>query len=121
MATTTHTTFDVDALSRSIEQRDVETQMSLFADDAEVVAYDQSNPPASPAVARGKDEIRKALEDVFSRDMKHRVFGAQANGERGAYGIECEYPDGKRVVCAALLDLRDGKIVRQVGLQAWDE
>jgi ketosteroid isomerase-like protein len=121
MATTTSTTFDLDALSRSIEQRDVETQMSLFADDAEVVAYDQGNPPASPAVARGKDEIRKVLEDVFSRDMKHRVFGAQANGERGAYGIECEYPDGKRVICAALLDLRDGKIVRQVGLQAWDD
>lgn len=121
MATSTTTTFDMDALSRSIEQRDVESHLALIADDAEFVEYDKANPPASPAVARGKDEIRKVLEDVFSRDMKHRVFGAQVTGERGAYGIECEYPDGKQVVCAALLDLRDGKIVRQVGLQSWDD
>ena len=121
MAASTTTTFDLDTLSRSIEQRDVAAQLGLFADDAELVGYDKDNPPASPQVARGKEAIGKVLEDVFSRDMKHRVVGAVANGNHAAYGIECEYPDGNRVMCAALLDLRDGKIVRQVGLQAWDE
>ena len=121
MAATTTTTFDIDALSRAIEQRDVAGQLAMFADDAEVVEYDKDHPPASPQVARGKEQIGKVLADVFSRDMKHRVFGAVVNGDRAAYGIECEYPDGNRVTCAALLDLRDGKIVRQVGLQAWDE
>src|SRR3954463_1364843 len=121
MAATTTSTFDLDALSRSIEERDVATQLALFADNAELVGYDKDHPPASPQSARGKEEIGKVLADVFSRDMKHRVFGAVVNGDRAAYGIECEYPDGNRVTCAALLDLRDGKIVRQVGLQAWDE
>ena len=95
MAATTPT-FDLDTLSRSIEQRDVAAQLGLFADDAELVGYDKDNPPASPQVARGKEGIAKALEDIFSRDMKHRVVGAVANGDRAAYGIECEYPDGNR-------------------------
>jgi ketosteroid isomerase-like protein len=120
MAATTTPTFDIEAMSRAIEQRDAATQLAMFADDAEVVQYDKDHPPASPDTARGKEEIGKVLEDVFSRDMKHRVFGAVVNGDRAAYGIECEYPDGNRVACAALLDLRDGRIVRQVGLQAWD-
>ena len=121
MAATSTTTFDIEMLSRAVEQRDAATQLAMFADDAELVQYDKDHPPASPQTARGKDEIGKVLEDVFSRDMKHRVFGALTGGDRAAYGIECEYPDGNRVTCAALLDLRDGKIVRQVGLQAWDE
>ena len=120
MAATTTTTFDIGTLSRAIEQRDAATQLAMFADDAEVLEYDKDHPPASPQTVRGKEGIGKVLEDVFSRDMKHRVFGAVVNGDHAAYGIECEYPDGNRVVCAALLDLRDGKIVRQVGLQSWD-
>jgi len=121
MAATSTGTFDIEAMSRAIEERDAATQLEMFAENAEVVAYDKDHPPASPQTARGKDEIGKVLDDVFSRDMKHRVFGAVVSGDRAAYGIECEYPDGNRVTCAALLDLRDGKIVRQVGLQAWDE
>ncbi|MDX6382321.1 MAG: hypothetical protein QOI57_3345 [Rubrobacteraceae bacterium] len=30
-------------------------------------------------------------------------------------------PDGNRVFCAGMLEVRDGKIVREVGVQAWDE
>ena len=37
------------------------------------------------------------------------------------YLENCSYPDGTKVVCLALLDLADGRIVRQVGVQAWDE
>ena len=121
MATTTTTTFDIEALRRAVEQRDVAGQLAMFADDAEVLMFDKDNPPASPATLRGKEAIGKLLEDVNSRDMRHKVIGPVVNGDSAAYGIECRYPDGKQVVCAALLDLRDGKIVRQVGLQAWDD
>ena len=33
----------------------------------------------------------------------------------------CEYPDGARVLAATTLDVRDGKVVRQVNIEAWDE
>jgi hypothetical protein len=33
----------------------------------------------------------------------------------------CTYPDGRKVVEHALLTLRDGKIARWDGVQAWDD
>jgi hypothetical protein len=39
-----------------------------------------------------------------------------------AFNEACEYPDGLRVLtAAAALDVRDGKIYRQVNVEAWDE
>jgi hypothetical protein len=40
---------------------------------------------------------------------------------RVAFNEACEYPDGLRVLAAATLDVRDGQIVRQVNVEAWDE
>jgi hypothetical protein len=34
---------------------------------------------------------------------------------------DCTYPDGTRVFCIAVLELRDGLIERQTVVQAWDE
>jgi hypothetical protein len=31
------------------------------------------------------------------------------------------YPGGKRVLAATVLDLQQGKIIRQITVQAWDE
>jgi ketosteroid isomerase-like protein len=116
----TTTTFDVDALARAIEAQDVEGQLALFAEDAELEIVDQDNPPARPSRARGHDEIRAVLEDVAKRDMTHRVTHAYSNGDGGGYSIACRYSTGEGVACAALFELRDGKIVRLDGVQAWD-
>jgi hypothetical protein len=40
---------------------------------------------------------------------------------RIAFNEACEYPDGTRVLGAQTLELRDGKVVRQVNVEAWDE
>ena len=37
-----------------------------------------------------------------------------------AYTLRCRYPDGTRVLCSATARLRDGVIVEEVGVQAWD-
>ncbi len=37
-----------------------------------------------------------------------------------AYTLRCTYADGTKVVCAATAIVRDGLIVREVGVQAWD-
>jgi hypothetical protein len=117
---TTQTTIDLEALSRAIEERDASGQTAFFADDAEIRLVDQTSPPGSPRVLRGRREIGEYLDDLCGRDMTHHVEHAVANGERASYIVACRYPDGKNVLCAAALDLRDGLIVRQVGVQAWD-
>ena len=38
-----------------------------------------------------------------------------------AFTEACRYPDGTNVLCATVLELADGRIVRQVVVQAWDE
>jgi ketosteroid isomerase-like protein len=117
---TTQTTFDIDSLARALEARDVEGQLAHFADDAELTCVDVDHPPASPIRARGRDEIRARLADVAERDMTHRVTHAYSNGDGGGYRVACRYQSGEGVVCAALFELRDGKIVRLEGVQAWD-
>ena len=35
-------------------------------------------------------------------------------------GVACCYPDGVRVQCLGAMRLRDGRIVEQTTVQAWD-
>jgi hypothetical protein len=118
---TTATTFDPQALKRSIEERNAAAQVALFADDATVEVVDKANPPSKPLVLRGRDQIRSHIEDVMSRDMTHSVSGLVTEGDKASYVIDCRYPDGSQVLCLATVELRDGQIVRQRGIQAWDE
>jgi hypothetical protein len=120
MATTT-SAFDAAELKRSIEQRDAAAQVAMFADDALVEVIDRMSPPSSPRVMRGRNSIREWIEDTTTRDMTHRVDGVTVDGDHAAYAVDCEYADGTRVLCMTQLDLRDGQIVRQRGVQAWDE
>ena len=57
---------------------------------------------------------------MFGREITHKVERAVNDGPGAAYVLGCEYPDGTRVRCIAVLDVRDGLIVRQDGVQAWD-
>ncbi|HEY9293539.1 MAG TPA: nuclear transport factor 2 family protein [Microlunatus sp.] len=119
--TMTETTFNTTILRRGIEDRDASTLLDLYADDAEVIIVDRTNPPSSPQVMSGRAEIGRFLEQVSSRDMTHTLSRMTADASTAAYLEECEYPDGTKVLCTAMLDLTDGRIVRQVGVQAWDE
>ena len=121
MSATTTPTFDFDEFKRAVEERDSTAQLALYAPDAEVTLIDRINTPSSPRMLRGHDEIRPWIEDICERDMTHHV-DMQVRGEGGAALTEaCRYPDGTIVLCAAVLELRDGQIARQVGVQAWDE
>jgi ketosteroid isomerase-like protein len=118
---TTQTTFDFAALKRAIEERDAAAQLALYADHAEVRLVDRGNTPGSPRVLRGRDQIRQWIEDVCEREMSHRVETTVLGEDGVAFTEACRYPDGTNVLCATVLELRDGHIARQVAVQAWDE
>lgn len=69
----------------------------------------------------GKAEISVHPRDVFGREMTHRVEGAVVGKDRLAFIEACEYPDGTKVLAAGTCELRDGKILRPVNIQARDE
>lgn len=122
MSTTDKVTgFDTDALRRGIEERDAGTLAALYAEDAELRLIDHTNPPGSPRVLRGRAEITAYLEEIAARDMTHEVQRIVSTETGAAYVESCRYPDGTNVLCQAMLDIADGRIVRETGVQAWDE
>ena len=65
-------------------------------------------PSAPPPAASARDRASNIAD------------GPRRNVDRGALRIVCTYPDGNQVVEHTLLTLRDGKIARWSGVQAWD-
>jgi ketosteroid isomerase-like protein len=107
-------------LTRAIEGRDAEALASFYADDALLRIIDQDNPPSKPREFKGKRAIASYFDDVCSRAMSHHIESSVTNGQTLAFTQACTYPDGTKVFCAAMLDIKDGKIVRQTAIQAWD-
>jgi len=116
---TTTTTFDT-ALRRGIESRDAAALLELYADDATIEIADAEHPPSAPRHLEGRDAIAAYLEDTYGRDMTHHVELVAVGAGAVGYTVRCRYPDGARVLCSAVAELRDGRIAREIGVQAWD-
>lgn len=112
---------DFEELRRASEQGDAEALISLYADDAELRIVNKNTPPSLPCLLRGREAIADYLRDVCGREMIHRIEGEVIGEDRAAFREACEYPDGTRVLAATTLELRDGRIARQVSVEAWDE
>jgi ketosteroid isomerase-like protein len=119
--TRTGQSFDPEVLRRSIEERDATTLLGLYADDAELQVVDRNDQPSNPKILRGRKAIGEYLADVCGRDMTHTVRRLVVSENNAAFVQACRYPSGAQVLCIAVLDLKDGLITRQSGVQAWDE
>ena len=110
----------IPALQEAIESRDGATMTGFYADDAVLSVIDQTHPPSKPMEFKGRAAIAAYYDDVCGRAMTHKVGFGITEGDRLAFTQACTYPDGNRVFCAATLELKDGRIVRQTSVQAWD-
>jgi hypothetical protein len=119
--TRTSQSFDAEALRRGIEERDTTTLLGLYAEDAELHVVDRNDQPSHPKVIRGRAAIGEYFADVCGRDMTHKIERLVVSDSNAAFVQDCRYPSGTRVLCVAVLDLKDGLITRQSGVQAWDE
>jgi len=61
------------------------------------------------------------VRDICGREMTHTIGDEVVGDNRFSFTETCEYPDGNRVFASMVCDLRDGKVSREVQLQAWDE
>ncbi len=112
---------DFEAMRQAIERSDYDTLVAFYADDAELRMVNKNATPSSPMVLSGKVEISELLRDVCGRAMTHHIEDEIVGDDRVAFNEACEYPDGLKVLTATTLDLRDGMIVRQTNIEAWDE
>lgn len=114
-------TVDGAAIKKAIEGRDGKLLSSFYNDDALVRVIDRNNPPSKPREIRGRAAISTFWDDICSRAMTHKVDTTITEGDNLAFMQACAYPDGTKVYCAAMVELKNGRIARQTVVQAWDE
>jgi ketosteroid isomerase-like protein len=114
----TATPFDVEALKADASTA---TLAAVLADDVVWTDVDQRSQPHAPAVYRGRRAVLAMIEAGAARGITSRVTDGFSAGDRAAVTVVCAYPGGGEVRCNALLELRDGRIARWSGVQAWDE
>lgn len=107
-------------LKRAIEGRNFRALASFYSNDAILRVIDRDNPPSKPNSIKGKKAISAYFKDVCGRDMTHKLLSGIADKKCIAFTQSCAYPDGTKVFCSAMIDLKGGKITRQTVVQAWD-
>ena len=102
---------DFGALRHAIERSDPDSIVKFYADDAGVRVLDGD---VVSFEVEGKAEVAKYLRAVHARPAIHRVENEEMAEGRILFEESCEYPDGARTVVETSLEIRDGKISRQV-------
>jgi hypothetical protein len=105
---------DFEALRLCIERCDSDPMVGFYADDVELSIVDADSPQSPPFQLHGRSEVAKHLRAVYGQRASHRVERAIVDEGRVTLREACEYPDGSRVLVETTLEVRDGKIVRQV-------
>ncbi|BCJ92176.1 hypothetical protein IZ6_29110 [Terrihabitans soli] len=109
-------------LKRAIEGNDAATLSGLFAENAMLRIVDSIHPPSHPLDLKGRKKIAEFYADVCGRGVTHHVADMVSGDGHLAFTEECEYPGGAKVFCSAMLDVdKDGRITREVMVQAWDD
>ena len=113
--------FDLDAFKRAYEDWDIERLVGLYADDVELVQIDRDNPPSAPRVRHGREVLKGMFEHCAAAGVQATVENAVSGEDRAAATVTCEFPGGRKVVANAILELRDGRIVREREVVAGDQ
>jgi hypothetical protein len=107
---------DFETLRRGIEQCDPELVLAFYTEHARLSIVNAAAPQTAPFELRGKAEIAKHLRVTFRQGASHRVEREGVGKDRVRFREACEYPDGGRVQVETTLEVREGKIVRQVDI-----
>ena len=112
--------FSLSALSSAIETRDSAAMRGFYAENARMRIIDRDHPPSKPQEIVGRSAIAAYFDDVCGRAMTHKVENGCVDGNHLAFTQNCAYPNGTRVFCSAMAELKSGKIASQTIVQAWD-
>ena len=120
MTVQTTALFDVAAFKRTYEEWDIEALLSMYADEVELIQIDRDNPPSAPRTRHGRDILRGMLEHCAGAGVVATVENTVADEHRAAATITCQFPGGRRVLANAILELEDGRIVRELDVLSGD-
>jgi ketosteroid isomerase-like protein len=113
MTVTSAATTDVAAFKRAYEQWDIEALLDLYAADVELVQVDRDNPPSAPRMRHGKEVLKGMFEHCAAVGVKATVEHMIAGEDRAAAAVTCEFPGGRKVLANSILEIQDGRIIRE--------
>ena len=105
---------DFEALRHAIERCDLALILGFYAQDAQLSIVNADAQRSSPFELRGKAEIGKHLRVVCGQKASHHVEREVVGEDQVTFRETSEYPDGGWVRVETTLEVREGKIVRQV-------
>jgi len=120
MTVTHNAAADLETLRRGYAEWDVEALLGLYADDVELVQIDRDNPPSAPRLRRGKHVFRGMFEHCSAAGVKATVTNAVSGQDRAAATVTCEFPGGRKVMANSILELDNGRIVREIAVLSGD-
>ncbi len=112
--------FDFAAFKDAFERKDLDRWLPFYADDAEWIEYRHASPPRAPNLMVSKGQIADFLARVcgaeFGITIADEVIGA------GRLQRRLRLPRRKAGLRARhIVRIENGKIARQVDVEAWDE
>jgi hypothetical protein len=113
--------FDYSAFKRAFETQDVDAWLAFYDDHAEWIEYRHNAPPKSPNVMRGKVEISAFLKRVKASNLILELSDEVLGPTRAAFRVNCTLPgNDRRIIENVIVQFKDGRIVQQVDVEAWD-
>jgi ketosteroid isomerase-like protein len=113
-------TFDFAGFKRAFMEQDVPAWAAYYAEDAQWTEYRHANPPRAPNVMRGKREIADFLARVKASNVALKIEDEVVGPARAAFRVWCDLRDGRRIVEHVIIHHANGRITRQVDVEAWD-
>jgi len=112
--------FDFPAFKRAFTTQDVAAWAGFFAADGQWIEYRHANPPSSPSVLAGRDDIARKLERVKASNVRLEIEDEVIGPGRAAFRVWVHLPGGRRIVEQVYIYFAGGLITRQVDVEAWD-
>ena len=113
--------FDFASFKRAYEHQNLDDWVSFYADDAEWIEYRDYSPPRFPNRMVGKRQIAGFPREIYEADLDLTIADEVISMDRIAFSVDCAFPDSRYVFEHVIAHLRDGRIVCQVDMEAWDE
>ena len=113
--------FDFDAFKQAVMSQDVDRWISFYAPDAEWIEYRHTNPPRAPNRMVGQPDIKAFLGRVKASNISIAITDQIVGPTRAAFCVTCTLSDGvRRIIEHVIIHYSDGRITRQVDVEAWD-
>jgi ketosteroid isomerase-like protein len=112
--------FDFSAFKRAFVAQDISAWSEFFDENAEWIEYRHTHPPRAPHRMAGRKQIADFLSRVKASNVLLAIEDEVIGSSRAAFRVWCTLADGRRIVEHVIIEFSEGKITRQVDVEAWD-